>query len=184
MAFWSRSSCSCRGSFLLRLSSTSSPRSTSTGRSRRSSQPRSRSPRWSGARCSPAQSSCRFRPEHGSFSSPPTGSPSPNPLLILLHVTLGTLLLILLGAFCALYYRERTAAQFVFSTALVVLLLLVLALPYNPLNLVARISVGTAGAMQWVVLAVTCLAVLALGYGMQKYAAGSDGHSQENSRAA
>jgi ABC-type Na+ efflux pump permease subunit len=93
-----------------------------------------------------------------------------DPLLILLHVTLGSLLLILLGAFCALHYRERTAAQFIFSTALVVILLLVLALPYNPLNLVARIAVGTAGVMQWFVLLITCLAVLALGYGMQVYA--------------
>jgi len=93
-----------------------------------------------------------------------------DPLLILLHVTLGSLVLILLGAFCALHYRERTAAQFVFSTALVVILLFVLALPYNPLNLVARIAVGTGGVMQWLLLAVTALAVLALGYGMQVYA--------------
>ena len=170
MAFWSRSSCSCRGSFLLRLSSTSSPRSTSTGRSRRSSQPRSRSPRWSGARCSPATVIVPVQAGAWILLLSANRIAIADPLLILLHVTLGTLLLILLGAFCALYYRERTAAQFVFSTALVVLLLLVLALPYNPLNLVARISVGTAGAMQWVVLAVTCLAVLALGYGMQKYA--------------
>ena len=67
-----------------------------------------------------------------------------NPGLILLHVTLASSLLILLGAICALHYRERTAAQFVFSTALVVILLFVLALPYNPLNLVARLSVGAA----------------------------------------
>ena len=47
-----------------------------------------------------------------------------SPALILVHVTLASLLLILIGAVCALYYRERTAAQFVFSTALVVILLL------------------------------------------------------------
>ena len=93
-----------------------------------------------------------------------------SPLAILLHVTLTSLLLILLAAFCALHYRERTAAQFVFSTALVVILLFVLALPYNPLNLVARIAVGTAGTEQWLLLAVTALAGLALGYGMQRYA--------------
>ncbi|MFY9750694.1 MAG: ABC transporter permease [Methanoregula sp.] len=93
-----------------------------------------------------------------------------NPGLILLHVTLASSLLILLGAICALHYRERTAAQFVFSTALVVILLFVLALPYNPLNLVARLSVGAAGAEQWVVLGAIGLAVLVLGYGMQKYA--------------
>jgi len=93
-----------------------------------------------------------------------------DPLLILIHVTLGSLVLILLGAFCALHYKERTAAQFVFSTALVVILLFVLALPYNPLNLVARIAVGTAGAEQWILLAATALVVLVLGYGMQAYA--------------
>jgi len=93
-----------------------------------------------------------------------------DPLLILLHVTLASLLLILIAACCALYYRERTAAQFVFSTALVVILILVLALPYNPLNLVARIAVGTAGAEQWIVLGAIMATVLALGYGMQKYA--------------
>ncbi|HVP96303.1 ABC transporter permease [Methanoregula sp.] len=93
-----------------------------------------------------------------------------DPFLILLHVTLGSLVLILLGAFCALHYKERTAAQFVFSTALVVILLFVLALPYNPLNLVARIAVGTAGTEQWLLLAVTTLAVIGLGYAMQAYA--------------
>jgi ABC-type Na+ efflux pump permease subunit len=93
-----------------------------------------------------------------------------NPGLILLHVTLASLLLILLGAVCALHYRERTAAQFVFSTALVVILLLVLALPYNPLNLVARLAVGTAGIDQWIALGAIGFAVIALGYGMQKYA--------------
>ncbi len=93
-----------------------------------------------------------------------------SPALILVHVTLASLLLILIGAVCALYYRERTAAQFVFSTALVVILLLVLALPFNPLNLVARLAVGTAGVEQWIVLGAICLAVLVLGYGVQKYA--------------
>ncbi len=102
-----------------------------------------------------------------------------NPVLILLHVTLASLLLIMIGAFFALYYRERTAAQFVFSTTLVVIILFVLALPYNPLNLVARLSVGTAGTEQWIVLGAVALAVLALGYGIQKYAGRIGGMSQE-----
>lgn len=96
--------------------------------------------------------------------------PIQNPGLILLQVTLASLVLILLGALVALHYRERTAAQFVFSTALVVIMLFVLALPYNPLNLIARLAVGTAGIEQWLVLGAVSLAVLALGYGMQKYA--------------
>ncbi len=93
-----------------------------------------------------------------------------NPLLIVLHVTLASLLLILIAALVALHYRERTAAQFVFSTALVVIILFALALPYNPLNLIARLSVGMAGVEQWIVLFVVSLAVFAVGYGMQKYA--------------
>ena len=102
-----------------------------------------------------------------------------NPVLIVLHVTLASFLLILIGAMVALHYRERTAAQFVFSTALVVILLFVLALPYNPLNLIARLAVGTAGAEQWIVLGAVSLAILALGYGIQKYAgrAGQELHA-------
>ncbi|MEN6397091.1 MAG: ABC transporter permease, partial [Methanoregula sp.] len=93
-----------------------------------------------------------------------------NPLLIVLHVTLASLLLILIGTLVALHYRERTAAQFVFSTALVVIILFVLALPYNPLNLIARLSLGMAGIEQWIVLGASALAVLALGYIVQKFA--------------
>ena len=102
-----------------------------------------------------------------------------NPVLIVLHVTLASFLLILIGAMVALHYRERTAAQFVFSTALVVILLFVLAQPDNPLNLIARLSVGTAGVEQWIVLGAAMLAVSALGYVMQKYAgrAGRDLHA-------
>lgn len=93
-----------------------------------------------------------------------------DPLIILLHVTLGSLLLILIGALVALHYRERTAAQFVFSTALVVIIIFVLAFPANPLNLIARLSVGTAGAEQWIILGITAVSVLVVGYAMQKYA--------------
>jgi ABC-type Na+ efflux pump permease subunit len=73
--------------------------------------------------------------------------------LILLQVTLASLVPILLGALTALHYRERTAAQFIFSTALVVVILFTLALPANPLNLLTRLAVGTAGMEQWIVLA-------------------------------
>jgi len=90
--------------------------------------------------------------------------------LILLQVTLTSLIPILLGALTALHYRERTSAQFIFSTALVVVILFVLALPANPLNLLTRLAVGTAGPDQWVVL----IGVLAIGavlsVATQKYA--------------
>jgi hypothetical protein len=90
--------------------------------------------------------------------------------LILLQVTVSSLILILLGTLTALHYRERTAAQFIFSTALVVVILFVLSLPANPMNLLTRLAVGTAGAEQWVVLAATLAVIVVLGYATQIYA--------------
>jgi ABC-2 type transport system permease protein len=90
--------------------------------------------------------------------------------LILLHVVVSSLILILLGTITALHYRERTAAQFIFSTALVVVILLALSLPANPMNLLTRLAVGTAGAEQWVVLGVTLAIIAVLGYATQRYA--------------
>jgi len=84
--------------------------------------------------------------------------------LILGHVGITSLILILLRTLTALHYRERTAAQFIFSTGLVVVILLALAIPANPLNLIARLSIRTAGPEQWLVLAVTGAVVIALGY--------------------
>ena len=90
--------------------------------------------------------------------------------LILIHVSVTSFILILLGTLTALHYRERTAAQFIYSAALVVVMLLVLALPDNPLNLVTRLAVGTAGLEQWIVLGVTCVIILGLGYVTHRYA--------------
>ena len=90
--------------------------------------------------------------------------------LILLQVTVCSLVLILLGALTALHYRERTAAQFIFSTALVVVILFALTLPANPMNLLTRLAVGTAGAEQWIVFAVILAVIAVLGYVTQKYA--------------
>jgi ABC-type Na+ efflux pump permease subunit len=90
--------------------------------------------------------------------------------LILLHVVISSFILILLGAITALHYRERTAAQFIFSTALVIVILFALALPSNPLNLLTRLAVGTAGPEQWLVLAATGGIIIILGYLTQKYA--------------
>ncbi|MFA5222326.1 MAG: ABC transporter permease [Methanoregula sp.] len=87
-----------------------------------------------------------------------------NPVLILIHVCISSLILILLGALVALHYRERTAAQFIFSTALVVVILFALALPANPLNILTQLAVGTAGTTQWMVLGVTVIAVIVLSY--------------------
>ena len=57
---------------------------------------------------------------------------------------MGGLFLILLRALVALHYRERTSAQFIFSTALVVVFLFVMAVPITP-NLMVRLAVDTAG---------------------------------------
>jgi ABC-type Na+ efflux pump permease subunit len=90
--------------------------------------------------------------------------------LILIQVSVTSFILILLGTLTALHYRERTAAQFIYSTALVVVMLLALALPDNPLNLLTRLAVGTAGVDQWIVLAVTVLIILMLGFTTHQYA--------------
>jgi ABC-type Na+ efflux pump permease subunit len=90
--------------------------------------------------------------------------------LILVQVSVTSLILILPGALAALHYRERTAAQFIFSTALVVVMLFALAIPDNPLNLLTRLAVGTAGMEQWVVLGTTLVIVLGLGFVMHRYA--------------
>jgi ABC-type Na+ efflux pump permease subunit len=90
--------------------------------------------------------------------------------LILLHVTISSFVLVLLGALTALHYRERTAAQFIFSTALVVVILFALSLPANPMNLLTRLAVGTAGAEQWAVLAAVLAVTGVLAYATQRYA--------------
>jgi ABC-2 type transport system permease protein len=93
-----------------------------------------------------------------------------NTIPILLQVSVTSLILILIGTLVALHYRERTAAQFIFSTGLVVVILLALAVPSNPLNLLTRLAVGTAGIEQWVVLGVVLVIVTGLCYLTQKYA--------------
>ncbi len=90
--------------------------------------------------------------------------------MILLQVSVISFIPILLGTLTALHYRERTAAQFIFSTALVVVMLLALSLPTNPLNLLTRLAIGTAGMEQWVVLGGTTALFLALGYMTHRYA--------------
>ena len=93
-----------------------------------------------------------------------------NAALILVQVSVTSFVLVLLGTLTALHYRERTAAQFIFSTALVIVMLLGLALPDNPFNLLTRLAIGTAGMEQWVVLGGTCLIILVLGCATHLYA--------------
>ena len=93
-----------------------------------------------------------------------------NPVPILALVTVASLILILLSALTALHYRERTAAQFIYSTALVIVILFVVAVPENPLNLIVRASVGNTGpGLYGAILLVTAVAAL-LGYVTHLYA--------------
>jgi len=92
-----------------------------------------------------------------------------NPVPILLHVSAAGLFLILLGAATALHYRERTSAQFVFSTGLVVVFLLVMAIPYNPLNLVVRLAVETADPVHWPILLLVSGATVLLALAVAAY---------------
>lgn len=73
------------------------------------------------------------------------------PLAIIAHVSVASLSLILIGAISALKYRERTNAQFIFSAAIVVIILFFLAVPMNTANIIARLSVGSIGAEHWIV---------------------------------
>ncbi|ADN36896.1 conserved hypothetical protein [Methanolacinia petrolearia DSM 11571] len=89
---------------------------------------------------------------------------------IILHVSVASLIIIMLGALTALRYRERTNAQFVFSTALVVVIIAALAFPMNPGNLIVLLSVGSIGPEHWIILALMILVAILLGFLMTKYA--------------
>ena len=93
-----------------------------------------------------------------------------NAVAILLHASTVGFFLILLAALVALHYRERTSAQFIFSTALVVVLLVVMAVPRNPLNLMVRLAVDTAGPVHWLVLALAAGGTVLLGWIATVYA--------------
>jgi len=89
---------------------------------------------------------------------------------ILVLVAAGALFLILMGTLVALHYRERTSAQFIFSTALVVVILAVLAMPANPVNLMVRLSVDAAGPDHWLMFAAVLAATGALAVVVTAYA--------------
>lgn len=89
---------------------------------------------------------------------------------MLLHVCAGSLALILLGTLTALYYRDRTNAQFIFSTALVVVILFTLAIPGNQVNLLVRLSVGAVGSEHWIILGLVTAVTVLLGIVTTLYA--------------
>ena len=98
------------------------------------------------------------------------GIPVANLLPVLLLVSLSSLALILLSALTALHYRERTAAQFIYSTALVVVILGVIALPGNPLNVIVRAVSGSSGMDLAGTLGIVGAASLALAAVTHRYA--------------
>ena len=89
---------------------------------------------------------------------------------IILHVSVVSLIIIMLGALTALSYRERTNAQFVFSTALVVVIIAALAFTMNPGNLIVRLSVGSIGPEHWIILVLTIITAVLLAFFTTRYA--------------
>lgn len=81
---------------------------------------------------------------------------------ILLHVVFASTALILIAATVAVYYLERTKAQFIFSTATIILILLILALPSNPVNLIVLLAAGGAPVTHWAVMAASAAACVIL----------------------
>jgi ABC-type Na+ efflux pump permease subunit len=82
--------------------------------------------------------------------------------LILLIVLASSVVLILTAALTALYYRERTSAQIIFSIAVVILILAALSVPGNPFNLVAVLGTGSAGPALGLILALPIAAACIL----------------------
>jgi ABC-2 type transport system permease protein len=89
--------------------------------------------------------------------------PIANAPLILLHVIAGTTLLVLLGAIVALHYRERTSAQFIFSTAVVIVILSALSLSVNPMNTTVQLAIGIIRPEGFFIIGLVLLADLLLG---------------------
>ena len=89
---------------------------------------------------------------------------------IILHVVSVSLALILLAAIVSLFYRERTSAQFIFSTGVVVIMLAALSFPGNPLNTIAQLATGTETPLQHAVLGLSAGACLVLALAMQAFA--------------
>ena len=80
---------------------------------------------------------------------------------ILVQVIFASSALILVASIFALHYRDRTKAQFVFSTAAVILLLLVLSFPGNPLNIIAQLASGVPSPLHWFsLLTFVCFCVI------------------------
>ncbi|MBP2146274.1 ABC-type Na+ efflux pump permease subunit [Methanofollis sp. W23] len=93
-----------------------------------------------------------------------------NALAVLALVSAAALALILLAGVAALHYRERTAAQFVYSTALVAVILAALAVPGNPGHLLVLLSAGAAGPWEYMMVGASVLGTVVLAALADRYA--------------
>lgn len=93
--------------------------------------------------------------------------------LVMAYVLESSLVLILIGALTALYYRERTGAQVIFSLSVVVLMLVVLAIPGNPLNQVAVLASGGMVPARGMILLLGAAAATALSLAVTHSARGA-----------
>lgn len=93
-----------------------------------------------------------------------------NALAVFVLVSAASLVLILLGGVAALHYRERTAAQFVYSTALVAVILAALAIPGNPGHLLVLLSAGAAGAWEYMMVGASVFGTVVLAALARRYA--------------
>jgi ABC-2 type transport system permease protein len=81
---------------------------------------------------------------------------------ILLHITLASTGLILIAAIIAIYYMDRTKAQFIFSSATIIVLLFILAIPANPVNQIVLLSMGGASQIHWLMMITTFMGCILL----------------------
>jgi ABC-2 type transport system permease protein len=72
-----------------------------------------------------------------------------SPAEIMLQVSASGAVLVLVGVLTAVIFPERTTAQAAYSGVLVVLILLALAMPGNPVNQVALLASGLAAQSSW-----------------------------------
>lgn len=94
-------------------------------------------------------------------------------------LTLGfTMIVVSMGTFIALVYRDRRSAQFAYSGLIVLVSSVFLVLPEHPANTVAKISIGSATTTTWSLVAFYMLLGLgcysALVYYAEKYGVQSD----------
>lgn len=93
-----------------------------------------------------------------------------NVVEVLVHVSAASFVLILLGALAALHYRDRTNAQFIFSTGLVAVILIALAIPGNPANFIVLLAAGAAVPGHWITLLAVLCGTLLLAVATDRYA--------------